>query len=185
MPQEDLLNPPAALPPAGVHNHACMVQNAKYNAALEILPLEQPPAKPNDFPQGEHTLLMQPQPLVEVHPFMPTLQEWCHGISVDCGPDWSWDIIQAAVQHGPHPTACTPKLEALFADNIAYQTKAGFCKVFLWDNLQCTRPANLKISPVAVVLQVGHRGRMILDFSFPVYQESDGVVTISQESVYD
>jgi hypothetical protein len=76
-------------------------------------------------------------------------------------------------------------LVALFADNIAYQTKAGFCKVFLWDNLQCTQPANLKISPVAVVPQIGRCGHIILDLSFPVYQDSDRVVKISQESVND
>jgi hypothetical protein len=74
---------------------------------------------------------MQPQPLVKVHLFMHTLQEWRHGILVDCGPNWLWDIIQAAVQHSPHSTACTPEMVALFPDNIAYQTKAGFCKVFL------------------------------------------------------
>jgi hypothetical protein len=39
------------------------------------------------------------------------------------------------------------------------------------------------MSPVAVVPQVGHCSRIILDLSFQVYQESDGVVTISQESV--
>jgi hypothetical protein len=185
MPQEDLLDPLAALPPAGVHDCARTVRNAKWKAALEIVPLEQPPVKPNEIQQGEHTLLMQPQPLAEVYPFMPTLREWYHSIPVDCGSNWLWDIIQAAVQHGPHPTVCTPKLVALFADNIAYQTKAAFCKVFLWDNFQCTPPANLKISTVAVVLQVGCRCCIILDLSFPVYQELDGVVTISQDSVND
>jgi hypothetical protein len=154
MPQEDLLDLPTALPPAGVHDHARTVQNAKQKAALEIVPLERPPAKPNEIPQGEHTLLMQPQPLAEVHPLMPTLREGRHGIPVDYGPDWLWDIIQAAVWHGPHPTACTPELVALFADDIAYQTKAAFCIVFLWDDLQCTQPANLKISPVAVVCRL-------------------------------
>jgi len=38
---------------------------------------------------------------------------------------------------------------------------------------------------VAVVPQVGRRGRIILDLSFPVYQDLDGVVTITQESVND
>ena len=38
---------------------------------------------------------------------------------------------------------------------------------------------------MAVVPQVGRRGRIILDLSFPVYQDLDGVVTITQESVND
>ena len=42
---------------------------------------------------------------------------------------------------------------------------------------------NLKISPVAIVPQVGRRGRIILDLSFPVYQDQDGIITIMQDSV--
>ena len=135
--------------------------------------------------QGKHTSLMHPQPLAEAHPFTPTLKAWRQGIPVDCGPDWNWDVITAAVAHGPHPTARTKESIALFAEDIEYQVKAGFCKVYQWDELKNLRPANLKISPVAVVPQVGRRGRIILDLSFPVYQDLDGVVTITQESVND
>jgi hypothetical protein len=128
---------------------------------------------------------MYPQPLAEAHPFTPTMKAWRQGIPVDCGPDWNWDVITAAVAHGPHPTARTQDSIALFAEDIEYQVKGGFCKVYRWDELQQLRPANLKISPVAVVPQVGRRGRIILDLSFPVYQDLDGVITITQESVND
>jgi hypothetical protein len=139
----------------------------------------------SDFPQGKPTSLMQPQPLSAVHPFTPTLNKWRHGIEVDCGPDWSWDVVEAAIAQGPHPTAATPDSIALFKDDIAYQVKAGFCKVMLWEDLQRLRPHNLKISPVAVVPQSGRRGRIILDLSFPVYQEVNGVATAVQSSVND
>ena len=37
-----------------------------------------------------------------------------------------------------------------------------------------------------MVLQVGHRGRIILDLSFPVYQKDEhGVATVIQQSVND
>jgi hypothetical protein len=55
--------------------------------------------------------------------------------------------------------------------------------VFLWEDIKRRLPANFKISPVAVVPQVGRRGRIILDLSFPVYQEINGVATVTQESV--
>ena len=162
-------------------------------------PSARPPPKPNpsvaaspaaaqnpeDIPQGKHTSLMQPQPLAGVHPFAPTLREWAHGIPVDCGPDWDWPIIEAAVERGPHPTARTPASIQLFKEDIAYQIKAGFCRVFLWDDIVRMRPKNLKISPVAVVPQVNRRGRIILDLSFPVYQDIDGVMTVTQKSVND
>jgi hypothetical protein len=84
---------------------------------------------------------------------------------------------------GPHPTARTPDSIALFQDDIEYQINAGFCQVFLWDDIVKMRPANLKISPVAVVPQAKCRGRIILDLSFPVYHELNGAVTVTQKSV--
>ncbi len=36
---------------------------------------------------------------------------------------------------------------------------------------------------MAVVPQVGRCGRIILDLSFPVYQDQDGIITILQDSV--
>jgi hypothetical protein len=102
---------------------------------------------------------------------------------VDCGPDWNWDVITATVDHGPHPTARTQDSISLFKEDIKYQIKAGFCKVYLWEDLKKLRPANLKISLVAVVPQVGRRGRIILDLLFPVYQDQNGIITITQDSV--
>jgi len=55
--------------------------------------------------------------------------------------------------------------------------------VKLWEDLKRLRPRNLKILPVAVVPQTGQRGRIILDLSFPVYQDVNGVVTAVQSSV--
>ncbi len=126
---------------------------------------------------------MQPQPLADVHPFTPTLKEWRHGIEVDCGPDWTWEVIKAAIARGPHPTACTHKAIALFKEDIEYQQQAGFCKMIPWEELMQLRLPNLKISPVAAVPQVGHRPCIILDLSFPVYQDVDGTITATQASV--
>jgi hypothetical protein len=164
-------------------------------ATPRIVPGEKPPPKPNmgnrgdnyfvapEPTEGKSTSLMQPQPLAEVHPFAPTLKEWQHGVEVDCSPNWAWDVIEATVAKGPHPTATTPEAIALFKEDIAYQVKVGFSRVVLWEDLQWLHPANLKILPVAVVPQMGRRGCIILDLSFPVYQEVNGVVMVTQESV--
>ena len=79
------------------------------------------------------------------------MKEWETGVPVECGPDWNWNVVTEAVHRGPHPTAMTDYVIALFADDIAYQQKAGSVNVFNWEELQQRRPANLKISPVAVV----------------------------------
>ena len=132
---------------------------------------------------GEHNSLMQPQPLADVHPFATTLHEWKNGIQVDCGPIWKWEDCEAVVERGPHHSATTPEAIKLLNDDIGYQQKAGFCRVFTWEELKRARPSKLKISPVAIVPQVGRCGRIILDLSFPVYQEGNVGVTITQASV--
>ena len=98
---------------------------------------------------------MQPQPLANIHPFSTTLHEWKNGIQVECGPDWKWEDCVAAVERGPHHSATTPDAIELLNDDIGYQQKAGFCRVFTWDELKHTQPPKLKISPVAVIPQVG------------------------------
>jgi hypothetical protein len=146
---------------------------------------EPPRSEKQQRKQGESMSLMQPQPLSNIHPFLSTLREWQAGIQVDCGPEWDMTTCDAAVERGPHPSAQTAEAIELFAEDISYQEKAGFCQVFLWDELRSLHPKSLKISPVAVVPQEGRRGRIILDQSFPVYQEVDGVVSIIQSSVND
>jgi hypothetical protein len=195
--------PPIAPPPArGTANVHAWTSNRRTMRKRKAAPHDkvtgpQPPPKPNfgictgpheelnTQPEGKPTSLMQPQPLANVHPFTPTLKEWRHGIAVDCGPDWSWDVIKAAVTRGPHLTARTPKAVALFEEDIEYQRKAGFCKVIPWEEIKRHCPPNLKISPVAAVPQLGRRPRIILDLSFLVYQEVNGVVTATQVSVND
>ncbi len=73
----------------------------------------------------------------------------------------------------------------MFKEDIEYQVQTGISKVITWEELKKLQPKNLKISPVACILQVGQRGCIILDLSFPVYQEGDGVVTATQASVND
>jgi hypothetical protein len=91
--------------------------NKRKSEPTEKVAAARPPPKPN-LPEmgrkGKPKSLMQPQQLAEIHPFTPTLQEWQHGIKADCGPDWSWEVIEAAVARGPHPTASTPEALEVF-----------------------------------------------------------------------
>ena len=97
-----------------------------------IVATKLPPDKPNlrfapeTIPQGKLTFLMQPQHLAEVHPFAHTLLKWQQDIPVDCGLDWDRSVIEAAVEHSPHPMARTPELIAFFVKDNEYQIKAGF-----------------------------------------------------------
>ena len=76
---------------------------------------------------------------------------------MDCGPDWSLPIIQQAIAQGPNPPALTPESLELFQEDIAYQVQAGFSEVIRFEDLM-NSPANLKMSPVAVVPQANRHG---------------------------
>ena len=145
--------------------------NGLYTAAVAVSNRPQVAQQGRKRQQGKTTgRLMQPSKISEVHPFDETLRAWQQGVPVDCGENWSRQAIEEAVARGPHPSALTPDALQLFQEDIAYQVKAGFTKVVPWDKLKGNLPANLKISPVAVVPQINRRGRIILDLSFPVFR---------------
>jgi hypothetical protein len=110
--------------------------NKRKSEHTEMVPPARPPPKPNLHEMGQKgkpKSLMQPQPLAEVRPFTPTLQEWQHRIKVNCGPDWSWEVIEAAVARGSHPTASTPEALEVFKEDNEYQVWARFSKVVSWE----------------------------------------------------
>jgi hypothetical protein len=118
--------------------------------------------------------LMQPSPIAVLsHPFGPELKEWEKGVEVDCGVDWSREMVEVALQRGAHPSAQTPDAIQLFKEDIAYQVNGGFCDVVLASELMKNPPINLKISPVAAVPQTNRRPRIILDLSFPVRRPAE------------
>jgi hypothetical protein len=167
--------------PQAVYRLAASIKMDTYQ---HFIPCQLTPSEAG-ISKGKPMSLMQPQPLSKVHLFAPTLHKWQHGIKVNCGPDWSWENVEVVVARGPHPTASTPEAISLFKEDIAYQVKAGFCNVMLWEDIRKLRPCNIKILPVMVVPQVGRRGHIIIYLLFPVYQKVNGIVTAVQASIND
>jgi hypothetical protein len=122
--------------------------------------------------QGKH--LMSPSVYVDFHPFAETLREWETGVPVDCGTDWEWKTIEAAIEQGPHKSATSAESIALVKEDVDYQVRAGYAEIIPWKKLRKLRPRQLKISPLAVVPQRNRRGRMILDLSFAVRKGKRG-----------
>ena len=102
------------------------------------------------------------------HPFIATLEQWADGVVAQCGEPWSEAAIVAAVDRGPHTSALTPEARMLTEEEMEYKVTAGFSEVALWSNLRPSLPLHLKVSPLAVIPQVGRRGRLLLDLSFAV-----------------
>ena len=147
-------------------------RKTKKNPSMqEVLMTETPTGRAASKPNRS---LMQPSPIAVLsHPFGPELKQWEKGVAVDCGVDWSREMIEVALQRGPHPSAKTPDAIQLFKEDIAYQVNGGFCDVILASELMKNPPANLKVSPVAAVPQANRRPRIILDLSFPVRRQTD------------
>jgi hypothetical protein len=109
-----------------------------------------------------------------LHPFSGHLRDWEQGVPVACGTPWTREVIDMAIDRGPHPTACLPEAIALVHEDVEYQVAAGFTQIVLWDEIKHNLSANFKISPVAVIPQPNRRGRIILDLSFPVRRQNSG-----------
>ena len=123
---------------------------------------------PHQIAQGKRRRLMSPEPWMRFHPFVATLEQWAAGVSAQCGDGWTSTAIEAAVARGPHTSALTPEARKLIAEEMEYQVAAGFSEIVYWTDLQTMLPTHLKISPLAVIPQVGRRGRLLLDLSFAV-----------------
>ncbi len=88
---------------------------------------------------------------------------------MDCGPTWVKAAMEAAVARGPQTSALLPDARHLIMEEVDYQVAAGFSQIFPWADVQKLCPSQLKMSPLAVIPQVGRRGRLLSDLSFAVH----------------
>ena len=89
-----------------------------------------------------------------------------HGCPVDCGEDWTMDQLLAALRYGAHPSAKDPVARQCLLDETRDKVKQGFARVMKWKDLMHSPPANLKLSPVAMIPHKSRAFRCILDLSF-------------------
>ena len=130
-----------------------------------------PIASPHKLAQGKRRKLMNPSPWMRFHPFVETLEKWALGVAAACGSPWTETAINAAVARGPHTSALTPEARDLIEEEMHYQIRAGFSEIVLWSDIRTRLPQHLKVSPIAVIPQVGRRGRLLLDLSFPRFRQ--------------
>ena len=72
---------------------------------------------------------------------------------MDCGSPWSEEALAAAVEHGPHKGALSEEVIQLVHDDVEYQVKSGFAKIYFRDDLKGDPPSNLNFFPVTVIPQ--------------------------------
>jgi len=87
--------------------------------------------------------LMCPHPSTQYHPAYPMLLQFAiNGCPVNCGPTWTLDQLQAAVDHGNHPSASTPEAIKCLCKEMFKKVNQGHAQIIPWDKLCKNPPPN-------------------------------------------
>ena len=105
------------------------------------------------------------------------LQEYAGmGCPVKTGRLWTKELMEEAVQRGPHQSALTPAALEHFAAEAKEKVAAGQARLVLWDDIRDNPPPELKISPVAAIPHKSKAYRTILDLSYRLRLKNGGVM---------
>ena len=112
---------------------------------------------------------MCPANLAMYRPAANLLLEYAtKGCPTKTGAPWSRQLMQAAIDKGPHASALIPEAIEQLRREIAEKVASGQARVVRWDDIKHDPPPELKISPLAMVPHNSKPYRAILDLSFPV-----------------
>ena len=118
--------------------------------------------------------LMWPSGPALAHPAAPLLHEYATGgCPVDCGPDWSRDQIEAALQYGSHPSAQQEEARECLIQETRLKVEEGFAKIVTYKDIKHKLPKKLKLSPIAMIPHKSRKFRAILDLSFQLRAQKD------------
>ena len=125
---------------------------------------------PAQKPRPEHYRNnMCPANLALDHPAADLLLEYAtKGCPTNTGAPWSRQLMQAAIDRGPHVSALIPEAISQLRQEVADKVASGQARVVKWDDIKDNPPKELKISPLAMVPHKSKPYRAILDLSFPV-----------------
>ena len=111
------------------------------------------------------------------HPAAQLLQEYAEiGCPVRTGRPWTREMMDEAVQRGPHQSALTPEALEHFAAEAKKKVDKGQAKLVYWDDIKDNPPPELKISPVAAIPHKSKAYRTTLDLSYRLRLKNGGVV---------
>jgi hypothetical protein len=121
---------------------------------------------------------MCPQGQALRHPAAQLLQEYAEfGCPVRTGKPWTKEMMEEAVQRGPHQSALTPEALEHFAAEAKEKVEKGQAILIPWDETKDNPPPELKISPVAAIPHKSKAFRTILDLSYRIRLKNGGVIS--------
>jgi len=111
--------------------------------------------------------LMNPSGPALDHPAAPLLADYVkYGCPVDCGPNWTREQIEEALDYGAHPTAKIPEALECLIKEAEEKEKEGFVHILRWGDIKDTVHPLFKLSPMAMIPHKSRLFRAILDLSF-------------------
>ncbi len=117
--------------------------------------------------------------LGSILPAAELLKEWAtYGCPTQTGQTWTQELMQAAVDHGPHCLALSDDATTHFRAEVNEKVKSGQAKLMMWDSIKENPPVELKISPIAVKPHKSKLFCSILDLSFHLRLKQGGIVLL-------
>jgi hypothetical protein len=117
------------------------------------------------------------------HPAGPDLLQYAlNGCPVDCGSNWSYEKLLAAIRNGPHASANDDEAATACRKEAMNRVAEGCCRLVYWDDIKDNIPPNLKISPIAAILHKSRKFRMILDLLFKLLLNGKQLESVNEAS---
>ena len=132
------------------------------------------PARPKHRPWPKATtlitkeLLFVQHELALHHPAADRLLQYAtKGCPAETGQDWTVEMIQAAIDRGPHKSAMSPAAMAYIQSEAFDKERIGKARIVEWSReFKRSPPAQLKVSPIAAIPHKSRAFWSILDLSF-------------------
>lgn len=125
--------------------------------------------------------LIYPTGPAKHHPAEELLLEFGHsGCPVKCGPQWSMNQLEAAVEYAAHPSAQEPFAAKCLRKETLEKVTQGFAEIVTWGDLRRDPPPTLKISPIAAIPHKTRHFRAILDLSFVLRHLRTKVTSVNE-----
>ena len=93
-------------------------------------------------------------------PAAQVLLDYAHGgCPVNTGAPWSKEIMDAAIEKGPHVLALDEAAMEQLQQEVKAKAECGQCRIVDWDTIKDSPPEQLKISPIAMI---PHKSRLLV-----------------------
>ena len=102
------------------------------------------------------------------------------GCPVDCGPNWTRQHIEIALERGPHISAKLKLASQQLHIETAEKIKHGYARIVKWKNIKNNVPEKLKISPIAMIPHKTRNFRAILDLSFKIFHKGKKYTSVNE-----